>query len=81
MKKLPDYRGWELLKKQTVEEPAHTLEGHTTNLIDLLDSVAAENVALVRQDSEGRLAFGSSQAGQAKPRGLVIWIGVSQSNS
>jgi len=81
MKKLPDYKGWDLLKKQTVEEPTHTLEGHTTSLIDLLDDVAAENVALVRQNLEGPLVFGSSQAGQAKPGGLVIWIGVSQPNS
>ncbi|MFC1943120.1 hypothetical protein ACFLWO_00860 [Chloroflexota bacterium] len=76
MKKLPDYRGWDLPEKQTVEEPAHTMEGYIANLIGLLGSVATENVALVRQDSEGHVAFDSSQAGQAKPRGLVILIGI-----
>ena len=85
MKKLPDYRGWDLPKKPTVEQPTDTVERHTANLTDLLDKVAdkvaAENVALVIPDSEGPVAFGSSQAGQAKPRGLVIWIGVAQSNS
>ncbi len=77
MKKLPDYQGWDVLKKQTMEEPAYTMEGHTANLIGLLGKVAAENVALVMQESEGPVAFGSSQAGQAKLRGLVILIGIS----
>ena len=77
MKKLPDYKGWDLLKKQTVEEPTNTMERHTANLTDLLDKVTAENVALVMPDSESPVAFGSSQADQAKPRGLVIFIGVS----
>ena len=80
MKKLPDYQGWNLLKKQTVEEPVYTVEGHTVNLIDLLDKVAVENVVSVMQDPESPVAFGSNQAGQAKPRGLAIWIGISQSN-
>lgn len=77
MKKLPDYQGWNLPKKQTVEEPANTMEGHTANLIELLEKVVAENVAPVMPDSEGTVAFGSSQAVQAKPRGLVILIGIS----
>lgn len=81
MKKLPDYQGWDLMKKQTVEEPADTMKGHTANLISLLDKVAAENVVPVMPDSQGPVAFGSNQAGQAKLMGLVILIGISQFNS
>ncbi|MFC1976778.1 hypothetical protein ACFLWS_00700 [Chloroflexota bacterium] len=83
MKKLPDYRGWDLLKKPAVEQPTNTMERHTANLTDLLDKVAdkvaAENVALVMPDQEGPVAFGGRQTGQAKPGGLVILIGISPS--
>ncbi|MFC2011119.1 hypothetical protein ACFLUR_02380 [Chloroflexota bacterium] len=52
MKKLPDYKGWDLLEKQAVAEPARTLEEYTTNLLDLLHEVATANVALAKQTQE-----------------------------
>jgi len=81
MKKLPDYKGWDLLKKQTVEEPAHTLEGHTDNIIGLLDRVVPKNVVPIRQGSESPVAFYGNQAGEITPNGMLILIGLSQSKS